>query len=84
MTYSLKAPDNVDELKQQYAEQSLVYYTPLEELINSVTHALGAIFAVVMLGLMLRVATTPESIATAVLSCFCCTSLQDKASNLMF
>ncbi len=71
MTYSLKAPDNVDELKQQYAEQSLVYYTPLEELINSVTHALGAIFAVVMLGLMLRVATTPESIATAVLSCFC-------------
>lgn len=71
MIQSLRTPENVDELKETYKNNSLVYYTPLEELINATTHALGAIFAVVMLGLMLRVATTPQSIATAVLSCFC-------------
>ena len=71
MLQFLKTPDNTDELKRLYAQNSLVYYTPLEELINSTTHALGAIFAVVMLGLMLRVASAPQSIATAVLSCFC-------------
>ena len=71
MKQTLRTPDNVDELKKLYEENSLVYYTPLEELFNTVSHALGAIFAVVMLGLMLRVATTPQSIATAVLSCFC-------------
>lgn len=43
----------------------------MEELINTTTHALGVVFAVVMLVVMLRVATTPQSIATAVLSCFC-------------
>ena len=71
MIQSLQTPENSDELKQIYKENSLVYYAPLEELINTITHALGAIFAVVMLGVMLGVATTPQSIATAVLSCFC-------------
>ena len=71
MITALKTPDNVDELKEIYKNHSLVYYTPMEELINTVTHALGAVFAVVMLGVMLRVATTPQSVATAVLSCFC-------------
>lgn len=71
MKQTLRTPDNVDELKKLYAENSLVYYTPLEELFNTVSHALGAIFAVVMLGVMLGVATAPQSIATAVLSCFC-------------
>ena len=71
MIQALKTPNNVDELKEQYKSHALVYYTPMEELINTTTHALGVIFAVVMLALMLRVASTPESIATAVLSCFC-------------
>ena len=71
MIQSLRTPQNVDELKEIYKNNSLVYYTPMEELINTVTHALGVVFAVVMLGVMLRVADTPQSIATAVLSCFC-------------
>ena len=71
MVQSLRTPENTDELRELYKNHSLVYYTPMEELINTITHALGAIFAVVMLGVMLGVATTPQSIATAVLSCFC-------------
>lgn len=71
MMQALKTPENVDDLKQEYKNHSLVYYTPLEELINCTTHALGVVFAVVMLVLMLLRATTPESVATAVLSCFC-------------
>ena len=71
MLNSLQTPENADELKEIYKNNSLVYYTPMEELINAVTHALGVVFAVVMLGVMLHAATTPQSIATAVLSCFC-------------
>ena len=71
MIQALKTPDNIDELKDQYKSHSLVYYTPMEELINTITHALGVIFAVVMLVLMLLRATTVECVLAAVLSCFC-------------
>ena len=71
MIQALKTPTNVDELKAEYKAQSLVYYTPLEELFNTVTHALGVVFACVCLVLMLLRAKTPEAVATAVLSCFC-------------
>ncbi|MBR4800534.1 MAG: hemolysin III family protein [Clostridia bacterium] len=71
MIQALKTPDNTDELKEIYKNNSLVYYTPLEELINTVSHALGVVFAVVMLILMLLRATTVECVLTAVLSCFC-------------
>ena len=71
MLQSLQTPKNTDELKELYKQNSLVYYTPVEELINTTTHALGVVFAVVMLVLMLLRATTPECVATAVLSCFC-------------
>ena len=71
MIKALQTPTNVDELKAEYKANSLVYYTPLEELFNTTTHALGAVFAVVCLVLMLLRAKTPEAVATAILSCFC-------------
>lgn len=33
--FSLKTPENTEELKELYKKNQLVYYTPLEEFINS-------------------------------------------------
>lgn len=64
----LKTPDNTDALKQLYKENGLVYYTPLEELINTLTHGIGAVFALVFMIFMLIRATTPQAYATAVVA----------------
>lgn len=66
---TLKTPPNTDELKQIYKDNGLVYYTPKEELFNSISHALGAVVALVFMIFMLFKATTPAAYATAVLSC---------------
>lgn len=66
---ALKTPPNTDELKQIYKDNGLVYYTPKEELFNSISHALGAVVALVFMIFMLLKATTPAVYATAVLSC---------------
>ncbi len=66
---ALKTPPNTDELKQIYKKNGLVYYTPKEELFNSISHALGAVVALVFMIFMLLKATTPAAYATAVLSC---------------
>lgn len=66
---ALKTPPNTDELKQIYKDNGLVYYTPKEELFNSISHALGAVVALVFMIFMLLKATTPAAYATAVLSC---------------
>ena len=66
---TLKTPSNTDELKQIYKDNGLVYYTPKEELFHSISHALGAVAALVFMIFMLLKATTPAAYATAVLSC---------------
>lgn len=66
---ALKTPPNTDELKQIYKDNGLVYYTPKEELFHSISHALGAVVALVFMIFMLLKATTPAAYATAVLSC---------------
>lgn len=66
---ALKTPPNTDELKQIYKNNGLVYYTPKEELFHSISHALGAVVALVFMIFMLLKATTPAAYATAVLSC---------------
>lgn len=66
---ALKTPPNTDELKQIYKDNGLVYYTPKEELFHSISHALGAVVALVFMIFMLLNATTPAAYATAVLSC---------------
>ena len=55
-------------LAEQYRSHGLVYYTPREECVHTVTHALGVVGAVALLVAMLHTATTPASIATAVVS----------------
>lgn len=66
---ALKTPPNTDELKQIYKDNGLVYYTPKEELFHSISHALGAVVALVFMIFMLLKATTLAAYATAVLSC---------------
>lgn len=67
-TLSLKKPANAPELVQLYKENELVYYYPMEELFNVLTHFAGVVFGVIMLVLMLIKASTPQSYAAAVLS----------------
>ncbi len=66
---SLRTPDNVEELKELYKNNQLIYYTPLEELINTITHALGAVIGVILMGFMLAKASIQASYATAVVAC---------------
>ena len=54
---------------EAYRAHGLVYYTPREELVHTVTHAAGVLAAAVLLVLMLLRATTPLSVVTAVVSC---------------
>lgn len=55
--FSLKTPENTEELKELYKKNQLVYYTPLEEFINSSSHALGAVFALIFMIFMMIAAT---------------------------
>ncbi len=65
----LKTPNNTDELKQIYNDFGLVYYTPKEELFNSVSHALGAVAALIFMVFMLLESSTAAEYATSVISC---------------
>ncbi len=65
----LKTPNNVEELKQVYKDNGLVYYTPLEEFINTITHALGAFSAMIFFVFMMIKASTPQSYAASVITC---------------
>lgn len=67
---SLKTPKNTDELKELYKQNQLVYYTPIEELINSSSHALGAVFALIFMIFMMIAAKSPAQYVTAFFSCF--------------
>ncbi len=64
-----KTPENVDELKVLYKDNHLIYYTPLEELINTLTHALGAVISIILMGFMLAKASIQASYATAIVAC---------------
>lgn len=66
---ALKTPHDTDELKKLYKDNGLVYYTPKEELFNTLSHGLGAVAAVVFMVFMLLKASSAAAIATAVLSC---------------
>lgn len=55
------------EIKENYDKLSLRYYTVGEEWANTITHALGAVFGIVALILMLMVSDSPAEYASAVL-----------------
>ena len=67
---SSKTPKNTDEWKELYKQDQLVYYTPIEELINSSSHALGAVFALIFMIFMMIAAKSPAQYVTAFFSCF--------------
>ncbi len=56
---SLKKPDNLDEVKAAYNDNYLVYYEPLEELLNATTHAIGAVFGLIGLIFLLLNSQSP-------------------------
>lgn len=64
----LKTPENIDELKSLYRDNQLVYYTPLEEFFNVLTHALGALCSLIFMIFMLIEAQSPAAYATAALA----------------
>lgn len=64
----LKTPTNIDELKEEYRQYGLVYYTPLEELINVTTHAVGTLFALVFMIVMLTKTHCAQGYLTAVIA----------------
>lgn len=66
---ALSTPPNTEELKETYKQNGLVYYTPLEELINVATHAIGMLFALIFMIFMLIKARTPQGYASAVIAC---------------
>jgi hemolysin III len=68
---TLKSPANEEELKALYKQNELVYYSPLEELLNTVTHAAGVLFGVFMLAFMLIKSAAPAEYATSAMSCIC-------------
>lgn len=69
LALKLKTPENTEELKQIYKDGGLVYYTPLEELINTLTHALGAVAALIFMVFMLIKATAPTAYLTSAIAC---------------
>ncbi|MEG1529829.1 MAG: hemolysin III family protein [Clostridia bacterium] len=63
-----KAPQNVDEIKDMYTLHNLIYYYPIEEFFNVLTHALGVVVGLVLLIFMTLAAKTPVEYVTAVFS----------------
>lgn len=63
----LNGPEDVEGAKKIAEEFNLHFYTHKEEALNVFTHFLGVLFGIIGLVLMLLKATTPSSIATAVL-----------------
>lgn len=67
--FSVRTPQNTDELKELYKNHQLVYYTPVEEIINSVTHAVGSLAVLILMGFMIAKSVALQSYATSVLTC---------------
>lgn len=57
----------IEELKAEYKELGLVYYTPLEELLNAITHGVGVLLGLVAMILMIKKSPTPNIIAMGII-----------------
>ncbi len=55
------------EIKENYSKLSLRYYTKGEEWANTISHALGTVFGIIALILMLLISDSPAEYASAVL-----------------
>lgn len=71
MSIQLTDQTNITELKEEYSKQDLIYYTPKEELINTLTHGVGVVAAIILLVFMLIKSTNVVSYAVSIISCLC-------------
>lgn len=60
---------NTDELKEFYKANQLVYYTPTEEIVNTATHAVGAVAVLIFMCFMIIKSNVAQSYATSLLTC---------------
>lgn len=61
--------EEIKELREEYDSLELVYYTPLEELLNAITHGAGIILGIIALVLTLYKATTASGVVLGILIC---------------
>lgn len=59
--------ETIAQNKKEYKEHQLVYYTPIEELFNAITHALGVVAAFIGLGFMLHYSSEPRHYIASVI-----------------
>ena len=59
--------ETIAQNKAEYKKFQLVYYTPIEELLNALTHALGIIAAFIGFGFMLYYSSNPSQYVASVI-----------------
>lgn len=59
--------EKIQELKAEYKELGLVYYTPIEELLNAITHGIGVLLGLVAMIMMIKKSPTPNIIALGII-----------------
>lgn len=59
----------VNTLKTEYAKHNLIYYTKTEELLNVITHAIGAVLGLIGLVFMLLASDSTMSVIASVMFC---------------
>jgi hemolysin III len=59
--------ETIAQNKAEYKKFQLVYYTPIEELLNALTHALGIIAAFIGFGFMLHYSSNPSQYVASVI-----------------
>jgi hemolysin III len=64
-------PNNteIEKLREEYTLQGLVYYTPLEEVFNTLTHSAGVILGLIAFVIILYKASNPNHIILACIMC---------------
>jgi hemolysin III len=61
--------EEIKERKEEYKSLELVYYTPLEELLNAITHGEGIFLGIIALIFTLSKATTASGVVLGILIC---------------
>lgn len=59
----------IEKLREEYSLSGLVYYTPLEEVLNALTHGAGIFLGIIALAVILYKASNPNHIALAYIMC---------------
>jgi hemolysin III len=65
----------IEKLREEYTSSGLVYYTPIEEVLNTLTHGAGIFLGLVALIIIRYKASSPSHIALAYIVCISCIAL---------